>query len=103
MMAPGWKAIIGFVLPRHSATEAVSKCQTIPLIQAKLDEISRKQKKPWGVFMEKEMTKACANLPAADFSGDIDEENNEDADPDLSLEGLNPSDDPAVMGDEAAL
>ena len=53
--------------------------------------------------MEEEMTKASANLPAADILGDIDEENNEDANPDLSLEGLNPSDDPAVMGDEAAL
>ena len=55
------------------------------------------------MFIEEEMTKACANLPAADVRGDIGEENNKDADSDLSLEGLDPSDDPSVMGDEAAL
>ena len=103
MRAPDWKAIIGFVLPRYSSTEAVSKCQIIFLIQAKLDEISRNQKKPWEVFMEEEMTKACANLPEADVLGDIDKEINKDANPDLSLEGLNPRDDPALMGDELAL
>ena len=97
MRAPDWKVIIGFVLPRFSSTEAVSKCQTIPLIQEKLDKISRKQKKSWEVFMEEEMTKACASIPAADVLGDIDKENNEDANPNLCLEGLNPRDDPAVM------
>ena len=53
--------------------------------------------------MVEEMTKACASLPAADVLGDIDKENNEDADPDLSLEGPDPRDDPAVMEDEVAL
>ena len=49
------------------------------------------------------MTKACTNLPAADVLGDVDEKNNKDADPDLSLEGPDPRDDPAVMEDEVAL
>ena len=53
--------------------------------------------------MEEEMMKACANLPAADVPGDIDKENNEDANPGLSLEGPDPRDDPAVMEDEVAL
>ena len=53
--------------------------------------------------MEEELTKACAKLPAANILGHIDEENNQDVDADMSLEGQDPSDDPAVMGDEAAL
>ena len=63
----------------------------------------RKKKKTWDVFIEEELTKACAKLPAANILGDIDEENNQDIDADMSLEGQDPSDDPAVMGDEAAL
>ena len=53
--------------------------------------------------MEEELTKACAKLPTANILRDIDEENNQDVDADMSLEGQDPSDDPAVMGDEAAL
>ena len=53
--------------------------------------------------MVEEMTKACASLPAADVLGDIDKENNKDDNPDLSLEGPDPSDNPAVMKDEVAL
>ena len=102
MRAPDWKAIIGFVLPRYSSTEAVSKCQTIPLIQEKLDEISRKQKKTWEVFMEEELKKACAKLPAADVSGGIDQENNQDVNANMSFEGQDPSDYPELMGNEAA-
>ena len=46
--------------------------------------------------------KACEKLPAIDVLEDTDEENNNDADFDLSVEDLNPSEDPAVIGDEAA-
>ena len=100
-----WKAIIGFVLPWYSSTEVVSKCQTTPLIQAKLDEISGKHNKPWEVFMEEELTKACAKLQAADVSEDIGEENNKDvgADIDMTLEGQDPSEDPATMGNKEAV
>ena len=73
------------------------------MIQAMLDEISRRQKKTWEVFMEEELTNACAKLPGADVSGDIDEENNQDIDADMNLKGHDPSGDPSVMGDEAAL
>ena len=44
------------------------------MIQEKLDEISGKHNKPWKVFMEEELTKACAKLHAADVSEDIDKE-----------------------------
>ena len=67
------KTIIDFVLPWYLSTEAVSNCQTIPVIQAKLDEISRKHKKTWGVFMRKEPMKARVKLPATDVSRDIDD------------------------------
>ena len=74
MRSSGWKAIIGFVLHWHSSTEAVSKCQTIHVIQAKLDEISRKKNKIWEVFVEEDLTKASTELPAVDVSGDIDKD-----------------------------
>ena len=52
--------------------------------------------------MKEEMTKACANLPAADVSGGIDQENNQDIDANMSFEGQDPSDYPELMGNEAA-
>ena len=69
----------------------------------KMDEISGKKNKTWEVFMEEDPTKACAKLPAADVLGDIGEENNQDVDADMIIEGQDPSDDPVVMGDETSL
>ena len=45
MRAADWKAIIGFSVPRHSASDSVSKYQTIPLIQDKLANIEEETKK----------------------------------------------------------
>ena len=55
--------------------------------------------------MEEELTKACAKLQAADVSEDIGEENNKDvgADIDMTLEGQDPSEDPATMGNKEAV
>ena len=73
------------------------------MIQAKLDEISGKHNKPWEVFMEEELTKTCAKLQAADVSEDIGEENNKDVGADMTLEGQDPSEDPATMGNKEAV
>ena len=52
--------------------------------------------------MEEELTKACTKLPAADASGGIDQENNQDVDANMSFEGKDPSDYPVLLGNEAA-
>ena len=53
--------------------------------------------------MEEELTKACAKLQAADVSEDIGEENNKDVGADMTLEGQDPSEDPATMGNKEAV
>ena len=82
VLGPDWKVIIAYILPQYKPAEKLAAYQTIPKIQAKLEELEKEKGTTWALFMAEDILKSRANLQLADPGKDL-ENLDEEVDPSL--------------------